>query len=111
MPTFLAKVRARTPRPSNRAKVVLPGGRLTSPPPTHTLPARRSPGRANVLKWAASGGPTKSAKVPGRPYPYFPPVGAYHSLRRGPESQPSMRHGKAGLGQINDTDKLHHRAS
>ena len=35
-------------------KNVLPGGRLTPP-------ARRSPGRANVLKWAASGGPTKSA--------------------------------------------------
>ena len=27
-----------------------------------------------VLKWAASGGPTKSAKVPARPYPYYPPV-------------------------------------
>ena len=32
-----------------------------------------------MLKWAASGGPTKSAKVPGRPYPYFPPV---HKTRK-----------------------------
>ena len=27
-----------------------------------------------MLQWTASGGPTKSVKVPGRPYPYFTPV-------------------------------------